>query len=251
METATSRHRCIARYLPPASLIVTETTTQPTAVDQTPWTIDHHVEPIRIRDPLAEALAAVDRGAPLVITYRDVVKAAGHTCPTSAGAFRIAQLGLDALYPDATPARGEIEVAVGGPPTDQAHGVTGRLVSYITGAADESGFGGLPGGFGDRRHDLAYAPDDDPDVTVALRRTDTGDAITVTYHAGDLLQAAKQQLADDDPVSTYLQNRSTATDAERDAFADAWHARVETTLTDDAYFTVEDSATLFEHATDG
>lgn len=214
---------------------------------RTAWTIDHDVEPIRIRDPLAEALAAVETEEPMLITYRDVVKAAGHTCPTSAGAFRIAQLGLDALYPDELPKRSDIEVAVGGRPDDQAHGVTGRLLSYITGAAGESGFGGLPGGFGDRRNTLTYEEDDDVDVTVGLKRTDADDVVTVTYHASELLEAAKQHLADGDPVSTYLRNRDDATPEEREAFAEAWHDRVRTVFTeDDVLFTVEEDDRLFD-----
>lgn len=212
---------------------------------QTAWTIDHDVEPIRIRDPLAEALAAVDHEEPLVITYHDVVKAAGHTCPTSAGAFRMAQLGLDALYPDDLPRRADVEVVVGGPADDQAHGVTARLLSYITGAAEANGFGGLPGGFGDRREMLAYREDDVEGVTAGFKRTDTGATVTVTYHAGELLQAAKDHLADDDPVSAYLQNREAATEEERVAFAEAWHDRVDRALYEDDWYTVEEDDRLF------
>lgn len=223
-------------------------TDDPQTLTHTQWTIDHEVELIRIRDPLAEALAAVEPPSPFVITYHDVVKAAGHTCPTSAGAYRIAQLGLDDLYPDDLPKRGEIELAVGGQPDDQAHGVTGRLLSYITGAADESGFGGLPGGFGARRNTLTYAADDDPDVTIGLKRTDTDAAVTVSFHAGDVLKATKQHLSEDDPVSTYLQSREEASSEERAAFARAWHDRVETVLTDDDLFTVEADDRLFDDA---
>lgn len=217
---------------------------------RTPWKIDHDVDPIRIRDPLAEVLAAVKTEEPMVITYRDIVKAAGHTCPTSAGAFRIAQLGLDALYPAELPKRSDIEIVVGGQPTDQAHGVTGRLLSYITGAADESGFSGLPGGFGGRRNALTYAEDDKVDVTVGLRRTDTGDTVTVSFHAGEVLEAAKQHLSEDDPDTTYLRNREDATAEEREAFAEAWHDRVRVVLTDDTLFTVEDDDRLFNATND-
>lgn len=57
-------------------------------------------EPTRIRDPVAEALTVLDAGEPFVISYADVVKGAGHSCPTASGAYRIVQLGLEALYPD-------------------------------------------------------------------------------------------------------------------------------------------------------
>ena len=55
--------------------------------------VEYDAEPIRIRDPVAEALGVLEDGDPFVITYEDVVKAAGHSCPTASGAFRIAQLG--------------------------------------------------------------------------------------------------------------------------------------------------------------
>jgi hypothetical protein len=47
---------------------------------------------IAVRDPLAEFLGAADGG---VIEYRyaDVVKLAGHSCPTVASAFLMARSG--------------------------------------------------------------------------------------------------------------------------------------------------------------
>lgn len=78
---------------------------------QTNWNVEYDtVEPIRLRDPVAEALAVLEPGDPFVISYADVVKAAGHSCPTAAGGFRITQIGLAAFYPEETPARGGIEV---------------------------------------------------------------------------------------------------------------------------------------------
>ncbi|MFB6201384.1 MAG: hypothetical protein ABEI98_05175, partial [Halorhabdus sp.] len=57
--------------------------------------VEYDVEPIRIRDPVAEALTVVEPGEPFVVTYEDVVMTAGHSCPTASGAYRIAQVGLD------------------------------------------------------------------------------------------------------------------------------------------------------------
>jgi len=43
--------------------------------DRTNWTVDYtDIEPIRLRDPVAEALAVLEPGDPFVVTYRDVVK---------------------------------------------------------------------------------------------------------------------------------------------------------------------------------
>lgn len=191
------------------------------------------VDPICIRDPVAEALAVLAPGEPFTISYADVVTAAGHSCPTTAGAFRTTQLGLDALYPDTLPVRSDVQVTAGGPKDDPTYGVTSRLVSYITGAAEADGFGGLAGGCGDRRHLLHFGDADHGDPRFTFQRIDTGAAVAVQYHVGDVPPAG------DAVRSLPALVEGTATDAEREAFAEAWHGRVHEILTDDELFTVE------------
>jgi hypothetical protein len=197
--------------------------------------IEYDADPIRIRDPVAEALGVLDPDDPFVVSYEDVVKAAGHSCPTASGAFRITQLGLDALYPDDRPVRSDVEVHAAGPREDATYGVMGRLVSYVTGAAQEDGFGGLAGGIGDRRNLLTFDAfeSETPTPTFRLRRTDTGETIEVTYHVSEVpdggpAMGALQQILD-----------GSATAEQRDAFSDAWHGRVQAVLSDDSLFTVE------------
>ncbi|WP_436925033.1 hypothetical protein [Halosimplex amylolyticum] len=215
---------------------MTENTT-PTDTNRTTtdWAVDYDVDPIEIRDPVAEALAVLDPGEPFVVTYEDVVKAAGHSCPTAAGAYRIAQVGLDALYPDDYPVRGDVEVHAAGPRDDATYGVTGRLLSFVTGAAEDDGFGGLAGGYGGRR-DLLRFDAFDPDTsapTVRFRRTDTGETVEVTYHVSDV--------PDGGPAIGNLQRilDGSATEQQREAFADAWHSRVQAVLADDSLFEVD------------
>jgi hypothetical protein len=196
--------------------------------------VEYDVEPIKIRDPAAEALAVLEPGAPFVVTYEDVVKAAGHSCPTASGAYRIAQLGLGALYPDTLPVRSEVEVLVAGPHDDAAYGLMGRLISYVTGAAQEDGFGGLAGGHGDRQNMLtfdAFDPDG-ADPTFRFRRGDTDETVEVTYHVGDV--------PDGGPALGNLQQiiDGTASEEERELFAEAWHGRVRVVLSDSSLFTV-------------
>jgi hypothetical protein len=217
-------------------------TTNPTDTNRTDsnWAVAYDVESIRIRDPVAEALAVLEPGEPFVVTYEDVVKAAGHSCPTASGAYRITQLGLDALYPDQLPVRSDIEVLAAGPRDDATYGVMSRLISYVTGAAREDGFGGLDGGYGDRQNLLsfdAFEPDSAA-PTFRFRRTDTDAAVEVTYRVGEV--------PDGGPALGNLQRiiEGTATDEERSAFGAAWHDRVQTVLEDDALFdvrTVEDA----------
>jgi hypothetical protein len=198
------------------------------------WAVEYDVEPIRIRDPVAEALGVLEPGEPFVVTYEDVVKAAGHSCPTASGAYRIAQLGLDALYPNDQPVRSEIEVLAAGPREDATYGVMGRLISYVTGAAQEDGFGGLGGGYGDRQNLLtfdAFKPDSAA-PTFRFRRTDIDETVEMTYHVGDV--------PDGGPALGNLQQiiNGTASEQDRELFAEVWHGRVQAVLSDDSLFTV-------------
>ncbi|MFT4890221.1 MAG: hypothetical protein ACI9YT_001135 [Halobacteriales archaeon] len=199
------------------------------------WAVSYDVEPIRIRDPVAAALAVLEPGEPFVVTYEDLVKIAGHSCPTASGAYRIAQLGLDELYPDELPVRSEVEVLAPGPRDDATYGVMGRLISYVTGAAEEDGFGGLGGGYGDRRDLLTFDAfdTDGPDPTFRFRRTDTDETVEVTYHVGDV--------PDGGPAIGNLQRilDGSASEDQRVAFDEAWHGRVQAVLSDGSLFTVE------------
>lgn len=208
------------------------TTTESTTAGPN-WTVEYDVDPIRIRDPVAEALVVLDPGQPFVVTYEDVVKAAGHSCPTAAGGFRISQIALDALYPDSHPVRGDIEVLAGGQKDDPAYGVLSRIVSYVTGAAEEDGFGGLAGGHGARRDHLQFDGLGGDEPTFRFERTDTGVAVSVTYHVSDLPPAG------DATASLPAIIEGSASSEERQAFKEAWHGRVRTVLHDDDLFTVE------------
>ena len=210
-----------------------------THTDRTNWHVAYeNVEPIHIRDPVAEALTVLEPGEPFVIDYADVVKAAGHSCPTASGAYRIVALGLDALYPDEHPIRGDINAVAGGPKTDPTYGVMSRIVSYVTGAAEDDGFGGLTGGYGGRQNLLRFGDIERDGPTFGFERIDTGESVHVTYHVADVPDAG--------PGVEFLQNLTdgTATVEEREAFSDAWHGRVSTVLTDDDLFTVHRSTTV-------
>jgi len=201
----------------------------------TDWQVDYDVDPIEIRDPVAEALGVLKPGDTFIITYTDAVKEAGHSCPTASGAYRIAQFGLDALFPDGYPVRSDIEVQAPRSRDDATYGVMSRIISYITGATEDDGFGGLAGGYGGRR-DLLRFDVFDPDTaepTFRFRRTDTDETIEVTYHVSDV--------PDGGPAIGNLQGilDRSASDQQREAFADAWHRRVQVVLNDDSLFTVE------------
>lgn len=121
-------------------------------------------------DPLAAFLGASRDG---LITYRyvDAVRLAGHSCPTVAGTYLLTLRALHALYGDARPVRGEIEVHMRGQMSDGVTGVIARVVSLLTGAAQEDGFKGIGGQFS-RRGLLAFGADIDGQI--GFRRRDTG-----------------------------------------------------------------------------
>ena len=141
-------------------------------------TFFNEVETIDMIDPLSNVLGAFE-GGELTFNYLDVVKSAGHSCPTVAGAYLMTLKALKALYPNAMPIRGNIKVAFKEPMAEGVAGVIGNVVSQITGATDKSGFKGLNGRFA--RHSLM---DFSADISSSTRftRVDTGVSVDVYYN---------------------------------------------------------------------
>lgn len=128
------------------------------------------VPSIRLHDPLAEFLGAVDGGI-LEYRYLDAVKLAGHSCPTVASAYWMTHRALRALYPETLPERGNIRVEFGKEYSDGVTGVIANVVALLTGAAGEGGFKGIAGAF-DRRDKLYFAADIPAEIRYT--RLDTG-----------------------------------------------------------------------------
>jgi hypothetical protein len=137
------------------------------------------INPIVLRDPLGEFIGT-SQGGILEITYVDTVKMAGHSCAVVGGAYLAAREGLKALYRDELPCRGEIKVEIRRGVTDDNAGVVGSVLSNITGATSDFGFGGLPGGRFNRRNLLFYNAPIDTDIR--LTRLDTNRQVGVNYH---------------------------------------------------------------------
>ena len=102
------------------------------------------IPPITLRDPLAELLGAAEGG---LIEYRfaDAVKLAGHSCPTVAAAWLMTVRGLQALYGDQIPERGNIAVSLGETIESGVAGVIASIATLLTGATGDGGFKGLGG----------------------------------------------------------------------------------------------------------
>ena len=104
------------------------------------------VSSITLQDPLSNILGAFEEGK-MEIKYLECVKLAGHSCPTVAGAYLMAQQGLKALYGNDIPQRGSIEISMRDSESDGVTGVICNVLSFITGANGAGGFKGLNGKF--------------------------------------------------------------------------------------------------------
>ncbi|MCL4432335.1 MAG: hypothetical protein M1300_08445 [Epsilonproteobacteria bacterium] len=180
------------------------------------------VSTIIIYDPLAEVLGASHDGI-IIYGYSDVVKLAGHSCPTVAGAYLMLQKGLKCLYEDKTPVRGEVKVYMKGKLGEGVVGVIANVASLIIGSTDTSGFHGLRGKF-DRRNLLIYEADIDGEI--ALERVDNGARVTLSYHPEIVSIDPKMQVW----LEMIISNKA---DFEiKQAFKSAWQDRVKKILID-------------------
>ena len=135
------------------------------------------VEKIKLYDPLADFLGAIENGE-MQIEYIDAVKFAGHSCPTVAGAYLMTLLGLRELFANSLPIRGEIEVFIKGEKKEGVNGVIGNTIAFICGVSDEAGFKGIGGNF-NRSNKLFFNSQIPKDVR--LKRADTKDYVDISY----------------------------------------------------------------------
>jgi len=135
-----------------------------------------NIPDIRLNDPLSSLLGTFDNGD-LTISYLDVIKGSGHSCPTVAGAYLLCYHALRALYPQGVAVRGNISVQFMQEMEEGTTGVVSNVISYITGATDKSGFKGLGGNF--IRHSLMAFDQKVP--SVRFTRTDTQESVDVFY----------------------------------------------------------------------
>ncbi len=178
------------------------------------------VETITLYDPLAEVLGSFEKGE-IRFKYMQIVKVAGHSCPTVGGAYLMTMKALQALYPDTLPVRGNIKVEFKESLEEGVAGVIGNVISNITGATDKSGFKGLGGKFA--RHSLMNF-DSDISSSVRFTRVDTGKSVDVFYNPSVVGASPKMQ-----PLMQKIMQQ-TATDEEKKEFGILWQKRVEEIL---------------------
>ncbi len=189
------------------------------------------VEPIKLKDPLAFVLGAIDRDEAFVFNYADAVKLAGHSCPAVSGAYKLTQIALKKLCGDEIPVRGDIKVKMRGGVADKANGPISQVISFITGACGETGFHGLGGGLYGRYNLLSFDeenPSDDPRAacSVVFQKTSGGKAIEVTY--ANYMLPADPMMGELMPLAV----RQTGTDEQIKEFGILWHDRIKKVLLD-------------------
>jgi len=173
------------------------------------------IEPIIIKDELGEFLGSTLDGE-FEIRYEDIVKMAGHSCATVAGAYLMTLKGLKALYPNEIPERGNIKVELRDSVTEGSVGVSATVFTNITGAAGELGFGGL-GGKHVRRNLLSFnAPIEN---FVRFTRLDTGKSVEVKYRPANVVHPSNVMM-------TALGPQATA--ESKKAFPAKWQEMVKT-----------------------
>ena len=135
------------------------------------------IEKIVVYDDLSEFLGVND--GKIDISYLDIVKVAGHSCATVAGAYLIALYGLKELFKNELPKRGYIKVELKKSTTEDNAGVVGNVLSVITGATSDFGFGGIPTGKFNRRDLLFFEADIEADI--CFTRVDTNEKVSINY----------------------------------------------------------------------
>ncbi len=174
------------------------------------------IETITLQDHLSAFLGSIE-GGEVEFSYLDIVKSAGHSCPTVAGAYLITQAGLKALYPGETPVRGEVFASFKETAAEGVAGVIGNVVSQITGATTTSGFKGIGGKFA--RHSLMEF-EADTTASVKFKRLDTGATVEVSYDPSSV---------QGDPAQMEIMQRlmqGMGTPEDKAVFGPMWQKRV-------------------------
>ena len=177
----------------------------------------NNVPTIKLQDQLSAFLGTFE-GGEVEFTYLDVVKSAGHSCPTVMGAYLITLKGLEALYPNEVAKRGNIFVEFKEDSNEGVAGVIANVVTQITGATEHLGFKGINGNFA--RNNLMEF-NSDISSSVKFTRLDTKESIEVKYDPSSVGGSPKQQ----ELMGKIMQGKATPEDKKE--FGELWQDRVQ------------------------
>jgi len=174
------------------------------------------VAPIVTYDPLAETLGAVEAGR-IEYRYLDMVKLAGHSCPTVAGAWLMTKVGLNKLYGDDLPVRGNIKIEMKEALDEGVAGVIAGCIALVTGSGNEGGFKGL-GGKMARNDRLFFGVEMGADVR--LTRLDNAAHVELDYNPSIVPGSPEMQPL----MQKIMQGMASAEEKAR--FGELWQERV-------------------------
>ena len=178
----------------------------------------NNIPTIKLQDDLANLLGAFEDGI-IESSYLDVVKSAGHSCPTVLGAYLMTLQGLKALHENEIPKRGNILVQFKENQTTGVAGVIGSVITNITGSTTTNGFKGLAGKH-DRNHLMSFEKDING-ASVRFTRLDTQKSVDVFYDASSVLPNPN--------MNSLMQKciQGSASLEEKKEFGKRWQQRVE------------------------
>jgi len=175
------------------------------------------IEQIKLQDGLANFLGSTEGGI-IEFNYIDIVKAAGHSCPTVLGAYLLTLKGLKVLYKNEIPKRGEIQVEFNENIEQGVAGVIANVISNITGATTNTGFKGLAGQFS-RVNLMEF--EREINSSVKFTRIDSRASVELIYDPSSILPSAGMRELMQKSLS------GQATDEEAKEFGKLWQQRVE------------------------
>ncbi len=179
------------------------------------------VKTIKLKDNLSDFLGTFEDGV-IEYNYTEIVKAAGHSCPTVAGAYMMCAKALEKLYKNSLPERGKIKVEFKNPIDEGVTGVISNVISHITGATKDTGFKGIAGSF--VRHSLLNYNCDIKGL-IRFTRIDNNSTVEVIYNP----------IVPPKPEMQILMQKTisgNATIHEKKEFGELWQKRVEELLID-------------------
>ena len=180
------------------------------------------VKTIKLYDPLSEFLGSFEDGI-IEFNYLNIVQAAGHSCPTVAGAYLMTYKALEALYPNEIAERGNIKVEFKENIEEGVAGVIANVISNITGATRITGFKGIAGKF--VRHSL-MSFDAETNSSARFTRLDTNKTVEVYYNPS---------MVGGSPMMQPLMQKTIggmASEEEKAEFGKLWQARVKAIIID-------------------
>lgn len=136
---------------------------------------------ISVYEPFSAYLLGDQEEQRFEITLLDVVRFAGHACPSMIGAFLISQKVVKEFYPNTQVCvRGEVLIDMPTAPTSGATGPIANVFGFIFGAWNQTGFGGISNQFV-RRDLLRFSVPEVAIGTFRFTHVPSQKVIDVTY----------------------------------------------------------------------